>query len=81
MAANESAMNGNPAREGNGQGSGIVERLEDRWPEMRDQYQELQERASHYDRQARAFFREHPVTSVLAAVGIGYIIGRILPGR
>jgi ElaB/YqjD/DUF883 family membrane-anchored ribosome-binding protein len=32
------------------------------------------------DRQARAFVQEHPIATVAAAIGIGFVIGRVLRG-
>jgi ElaB/YqjD/DUF883 family membrane-anchored ribosome-binding protein len=38
----------------------------------------MAEQVRDLDRRARAFVREHPTTTVVAAVAVGFLIGRIL---
>ena len=46
---------------------------------------QLMEKISGYtrelDQRTRAFVREHPTAAVLSAVGIGFLIGRLLVRR
>jgi len=50
------------------------------WPNPinQDQIENIQDTAREINRQARAFIREHPAQTVLAAVAIGFIIGRLV---
>lgn len=38
----------------------------------------IEMRARRLDRQARHFIREHPTTVVIAAVAIGFLVGRLV---
>lgn len=33
------------------------------------------------DKQARSFFTEHPIVALACAVGIGFVVGRLLSAR
>ena len=45
-----------------------------------EQVDALANQVRDLDRQVRAFVREYPIATVAAAVGIGFVIGRVLRG-
>lgn len=45
-----------------------------------EQVDALAEQVRDLDRQVRAFVQQHPIATVAAAVGIGFVIGRVLRG-
>jgi ElaB/YqjD/DUF883 family membrane-anchored ribosome-binding protein len=50
------------------------------WPNPLDKQrmQTIENGARDIDRQAKAFIREHPASVVMAAVAIGFLIGRLV---
>jgi len=45
-----------------------------------EQVDALAEQVRDLDRQVRTFVQQHPIATVAAAVGIGFVIGRVLRG-
>lgn len=45
-----------------------------------EQVDQLANQVRDLDRQVRVFVQEHPIATVAAAVGIGFVIGRVLRG-
>ena len=39
------------------------------------------ERLAEVDKQARSFLTEHPIVALACAVGIGFVVGRLLSAR
>jgi ElaB/YqjD/DUF883 family membrane-anchored ribosome-binding protein len=50
-------------------------------PIDKEQLAALEERTHELNLRARAFIRENPVAVVAAAVGIGFVVGRLLVRR
>lgn len=50
----------------------------DRLPIDRADVAQMQQRASELDRKARSFVRDNPTTTVVAAVAVGFLIGRLV---
>ncbi len=41
----------------------------------------LREGLAELDQRTRSMVREHPIASVVGAVALGYVVGRLLSGR
>ncbi len=59
----------------------LEQSIEERYQQLEQQYDELRDRLEDYNRSAQEFIREHPGLSVAAALGTGYIIGRLAASR
>ena len=47
-------------------------------PDVQDQITRIREDLAEFDQRARSLIQEHPVASVLGAVAVGYVVGRLL---
>jgi ElaB/YqjD/DUF883 family membrane-anchored ribosome-binding protein len=71
-------MDNNQPMSGNGVVNTAREVLTRALPIDDEQLDAVAERARDLDRRARTFVREHPTTTVLAAVALGFVLGRML---
>lgn len=49
--------------------------------ELQVQISRIREGLAELDQRTRSLVREHPVASVLGAVAVGYVVGRVLSRR
>lgn len=55
--------------------------IEERYEELEERYDQLRDQLEDYNRSAQEFIQDHPGLSVAAALGTGYIIGRLAANR
>jgi ElaB/YqjD/DUF883 family membrane-anchored ribosome-binding protein len=65
-------------REETNNGSAKEHRITWTNPLDRERMKAIEDGARDLDRQARLFIREHPASVVLAAVAVGFLIGRLV---
>jgi ElaB/YqjD/DUF883 family membrane-anchored ribosome-binding protein len=49
--------------------------------DLQVQLSRMREGLAEMDQRTRSLVREHPIATVLGAVAIGYVVGRLLSGR
>jgi ElaB/YqjD/DUF883 family membrane-anchored ribosome-binding protein len=66
------------------QGNGALElpqRMSEAQQQAQAQLERMKEGLDELDGQARSFIREHPGICVVGAVGLGFVIGRLVSRR
>ena len=59
----------------------LKDQLVDRYREFDDRYESTRDKAYAINNRAIEFIQENPAASIIAAVGIGYLVGRLASRR
>ena len=59
----------------------LEQTIEERYADLDERYDEMRDRLEDANRTAMEFIREHPGLSIGAALGFGYIVGRLASNR
>ena len=59
----------------------LEQTIEQRYADLEERYDEIRDRLDDANRTAMEFIREHPGLSIGAALGFGYIVGRLASNR